>query len=294
LGRVPEIDPGDGRPRIWYETRGDASDDPVVLLHGFTGTHRTWDRLSERLAQGRFLVLPDLPGHGRSGTSSSRLEMGVRPTSGAIAEVMRVAAGVGGKRKAALLGYSLGGRVALDLACKRQELLSCVILEGASPGIERDDEREERRAKDDALADEIERRGLGWFVDYWQDTALFATQKRLPPAAFQGVRLDRLSNSARGLAMSLRGAGAGEMAPLWRAIERLRIPVLLVVGKGDRRYADIGEVMRRRIPGSLLAEVEGAGHCPHLEKPEEFADLVERFLEDNSATIRAAEERAEA
>jgi 2-succinyl-6-hydroxy-2,4-cyclohexadiene-1-carboxylate synthase len=288
------LDPGGGRPRIWYETRGSSSDDPVFLLHGFTGTHRTWDRLGERLAGGRFLVLPDLPGHGRSGTSSSRLEMGVGPTSDAIAEVARVAAGVGGKRKAALLGYSLGGRVALDFACKRQDLLSCLILEGASPGIERDDEREERRAQDDELADEIERRGLEWFVDYWQETPLFATQRRLPPTALQGAKRDRLSNSARGLAMSLRGAGTGEMAPLWSAIEGLRIPVLLVVGKGDRRYTEIGEAMRRKIPGSLLAEVEGAGHCVHLEKPEEFADLVGRFLEDGPAMIREAGRRAEA
>jgi len=287
---VPELKSSGGSPDIWYETKGDSPDDPLVLLHGFTGTHRTWDRLSERLSKNRFLILPDLPGHGGSATAPSAAEMGVGPTSRAVAEVMRAAAGLGGKRKAALLGYSLGGRVALDLACESQELLSCLILEGASPGIERDDEREERRAKDYALADEIERRGVEWFVDNWEEAPLFATQKRLPRPVFQGIRRDRLSNSARGLAMSLRAAGTGEMTPLWKAMERLRVPVLLVVGERDRRYAEIGEAMRRRIPGSILSRVEGAGHCAHLEKPEEFADLVERFLDHRSATVRAADE----
>jgi 2-succinyl-6-hydroxy-2,4-cyclohexadiene-1-carboxylate synthase len=285
---VPELKASDGMPGLWFETRGDRSRDPLVLLHGFTGTHRTWDLLSERLAQRHFLILPDLPGHGRSGVSSSRAEMGIGPTSQAVAEVMRLTTGeAGGGRRAALLGYSLGGRVALDLACKHQELLSCLILEGASPGIASDDEREERRVRDDALADEIERRGIEWFVDYWQETPLFATQKDLPLSAFQAIRRERLSNSARGLAMSLRAAGAGQMVPLWDAMEGLRMPVLLVVGKRDGRYEETGGAMSRRIPESLMAEVEGAGHCVHVERPGEFADLVERFLADRSAMARA-------
>src|SRR5271156_1162560 len=200
---MPELKT-DGGASMSYETRGDASNDPLVLLHGFTGTHHTWDQLGERLARARFLILPDLPGHGASGGSPSRAEMSVGATSEAVAEVIRRE---GGNRKAALLGYSLGGRIALDLACKHQELLSCLVLEGASPGIERAEEREERRRDDDALADEIERRGVEWFVDYWQETPLFATQKDLPRAVFERIRRDRLSNSAQGLAMSLRSAG---------------------------------------------------------------------------------------
>jgi 2-succinyl-6-hydroxy-2,4-cyclohexadiene-1-carboxylate synthase len=290
---MPELKASDKSPSIWFETRGDRSNETLVLLHGFTGTHRTWDLLSERLAQRHFLILPDLPGHGRSGISPSRDRMGVGPTSDAIAEVIRLAMGEegGGNRKAALLGYSLGGRIALGIACKHQELLSCLILEGASPGIERDDEREERRAEDDALADEIERRGVEWFVDYWQETPLFATQKDLPRQIFEKIRRDRLSNSSRGLAMSLRAAGTGRMVPLWDRLEALRMPVLLVVGKKDRRYAETADSMRKRIPGSVVAEVEEAGHCVHVEEPEGFARLVERFLEGRPAMMRAAEKK---
>jgi 2-succinyl-6-hydroxy-2,4-cyclohexadiene-1-carboxylate synthase len=286
---MPELKSSDGRPSLWFETRGDRSRDPVVLLHGFTGTHRTWDELGERLAGKHFLILPDLPGHGRSGVSPSRAKMGIGPTSDAVAEVMGLATGTKGRRKAALLGYSLGARVALELACRHQGLLSCLILEGASPGIQGDVEREERRARDDSLADEIERRGVGWFVDHWQETPLFATQKQLPPPAFEAVRRDRLSNSAQGLAMSLRGAGTGGMVPLWDEIEELRIPVLLVVGKRDPKYAEIGETMHRMIPGSVVAEVGGAGHCVHVERPDEFGDIVGKFLADRSEMIRAAE-----
>ena len=65
--------------------------------------------------------------------------------------------------------------------------------------------------------------------------------------------------------------------------------MLLVVGKKDRKYAEIAEAMRERIPGSEVAEVDGAGHCVHLEKPKEFAALAERFLASRSAMMRAAE-----
>jgi 2-succinyl-6-hydroxy-2,4-cyclohexadiene-1-carboxylate synthase len=286
---MPELKGTAGRPSIWYETKGKRSNSPLVLLHGFTGTHRTWDGLSERLAEEHFLIIPDLPGHGKSGISKSREGMGVRATSEAVADLLMTEAG---GRKAVLVGYSLGGRVALDLACARQELLGRLVVEGASPGLESSDEREDRRARDDALADEIEARGVGWFVDHWQDIPLFATQKDLPREVFQGVRRDRLSNSAKGLAMSLRAAGTGRMTPLWGEIGGLGIPVLIVVGKRDEKYGESGEAMRARIPGSTLVAVEGAGHCVHVEKPEEFAELVERFLDDRHVVARAAKRRS--
>jgi 2-succinyl-6-hydroxy-2,4-cyclohexadiene-1-carboxylate synthase len=283
---VPELKKVGRCPTLWYETKGDRSKDPLVLLHGFTGTHSTWDQLGELLAERHYLILPDLPGHGKSGVSLSIPDMGVRATSEAVVELLRLESGNG---KAALLGYSLGGRVALDIACNHQDLLSSLILEGASPGIQADDVREGRRAKDGALADDIERRGVEWFVDYWQETPLFATQKDLPRDVFEGIRRDRLSNSAQGLAMSLRGAGTGAMIPLWDKLGGIGIPVLLVVGKKDRKYTEVGGAMQESIPGSAVAQVDGAGHCVHIEKPKEFAALAERFLADRSTIIPAAE-----
>jgi 2-succinyl-6-hydroxy-2,4-cyclohexadiene-1-carboxylate synthase len=285
---MPLLEALDGRPAVWFETRGDSSNSHIVLLHGFTGTHRTWDSLAERLSRSYFLILPDLPGHGRSGVSS-KAAMGVGPTSDAIAEVVKLAEGGAKRKKIVVVGYSLGGRIALDLACKREDLLGCLILEAASPGIERGHDREQRKAQDQALADDIERRGVGWFVDYWQETPIISTQKELAPEAFQGIRRDRLSNSASGLAASLRAAGTGEMQPLWKSLQGLKLPVLLVAGKRDRKYVEIAETMRARIPGSALEEVEGAGHCVHLERPAEFAKIVERFLATRSEMLPAAE-----
>jgi 2-succinyl-6-hydroxy-2,4-cyclohexadiene-1-carboxylate synthase len=284
---LPLLKASEGKPSVWFATRGNRSNPPLVMLHGFTGTHRTWDAVAPTLSKSHFLILPDLPGHGKSGTGP-RDTMGVGPTSDAIAQVIELAEGGASRRKVALVGYSLGGRIALDLAFKQQELLSCLILEGASPGIELEEERAERRARDRALSDEIERRGIEWFVNYWEETPLFSSQRDLRPQVIQEIRRDRLSNSARGLAMSLRAAGAGETTSLWKQLETLGMPVLFVVGKKDAKYARIAEAMRKRVRGSSLVKVEGAGHCVHIERPDSFADAAERFLKVWPQVLRAA------
>ncbi|HUH99545.1 MAG TPA: 2-succinyl-6-hydroxy-2,4-cyclohexadiene-1-carboxylate synthase [Nitrososphaerales archaeon] len=271
-------------PEVWFETQGDQVRDPVVLLHGFTGTHRTWMKLRASLSPRHSVIVADLPGHGNTPAPQHPSEMGVSPTADSIARIIRTQTG----KQVALLGYSLGGRVALDLACRHQELLNCLILEGASPGLERDEERQTRRAEDEALADEIEEKGLRWFVDYWEATDIMATQKELSRQAFEEVRRERLSNTAKGLSMSLRAAGPGAMTSLWSAIEGIRIPVLLVVGKRDAKFSQIARAMQKKIQGSVVAEVEEAGHCVHVEKPDRFVEVVENFLADRPRSTGAA------
>jgi 2-succinyl-6-hydroxy-2,4-cyclohexadiene-1-carboxylate synthase len=66
------------------------------------------------------------------------------------------------------------------------------------------------------------------------------------------------------------------------------MPVLLVAGKSDAKYSEIADTMGKKIRGSAVAKVEGSGHCVHVERPEEFADLVERFLAGRPEMLRAA------
>lgn len=271
-------------PRLWHAASGASGRDVVLLLHGFTVTHHTWDPVSPLLAEDHRLILPDLPGHGRS---SLWKDTSVEASSDALADLIRATT----PEKVSVVGYSLGGRIALDLTCRHPELVAALVLEGASPGIEDPAERTKRREEDDSLADEIERRGVEWFVDYWEAKPLFATQRALPPAAVDAIRKDRLSNSARGLAASLRGAGTGAMAPLWRRMEAIGVPVLLVVGEEDRKFVETATAMKKRIPGSSMVEVRGAGHSVHVEKPAEFAAVVERFLEGGSARPRVKTKR---
>ena len=233
----------------------------VVLVHGFTQTLRSWDRVAALLAGAFELVRVDLPGHG----GSAEVELTFEETAASIGET-------GGR--ATYVGYSMGGRLCLRLAVDRPELVRSLVLVGASPGLADDSERAARRAADEALAAEIERTGTAAFLEKWLVQALFAT---LDP---QPEDLDaRLANTSAGLATALRRLGTGGQEPLWGRLGALEMPVLAVAGEHDVRYTDIAGQMVAAIGGNARAAiVPGAGHAAHLERPEDFSRLLTGFL----------------
>jgi 2-succinyl-6-hydroxy-2,4-cyclohexadiene-1-carboxylate synthase len=270
------------------EVSGDTDAPALLLLHGFTGDVSTWeDRGHPRTpAKGPIrsvlgdawtdyrIVRVDLIGHGRSDapTDAARYSMGH-----AVSDLVAVLAHLGIARTA-MLGYSLGGRVALHLALAAPQRLWALVCESASPGIEDIDERAARVAADAALADSIERDGIEAFVDRWQAQALFASQSRLPAAVLEAQRRVRLSQSPRGLANSLRGMGAGAQEYLLPRLASLDVPSLFIAGALDERYAAMAPRLTATVPGAEQRIVPDAGHAVHLEQPAAFAAIVGDFL----------------
>lgn len=235
----------------------------LVLVHGFTQNARCWGRLLPRLAANRQVVAVDAPGHG----GSAGLALGLWEGAAAL--------GATGGR-AVYAGYSMGGRLCLHLALARPELVRALVLIGASPGIEDPGARTRRRAADIALAEHLEAVGLERFVDEWLSQPLFAS---LPPG--DAAREERLTNTAGGLASSLRLAGAGVQEPLWGRLGELGMPVLVVAGARDATYADIARRTATAVgPNATLALIPGAGHAVPLEQPEVLADRLLAWLAD--------------
>jgi 2-succinyl-6-hydroxy-2,4-cyclohexadiene-1-carboxylate synthase len=181
-------------------------------------------------------------------------------------------------RRAAVLGYSMGGRAALALAIAAPERVGALILESTSPGLRDPEVRLARASQDALLAEAIERDGIQAFVDEWERLPLFESQAALPAPARAALRAQRLRNSPVGLANSLRGFGQGVMMPLHDFLPQIHVPTLIVTGAADARYCQLGREMAERIPGSLLEIVAGAGHTVHLEQPARFQRLVLDFL----------------
>jgi 2-succinyl-6-hydroxy-2,4-cyclohexadiene-1-carboxylate synthase len=178
----------------------------------------------------------------------------------------------------ALLGYSMGGRLALHLALGAPQRISSLLLESASPGIEDAEQRAARVESDSALADDLERDGIEAFADRWQATPLFASQSRLPAAVLAAQRVRRIAQSPLGQAQSLRGMGAGRQAYLQTRLPELTMPVLLLAGALDERYATLARDMSTRIADNRVEIIADASHAAHLEQPEAFAASVGRFL----------------
>jgi len=234
----------------------------IVLVHGFTQTRASWADVAVALHRhGHEVITVDAPGHGASGAVEVDLRAG--------ADLLGRTGGT-----ATYVGYSMGGRLALHLAVSRPDRVERLVLVSSTAGIDDTTERAARRAADERLATQIERDGVATFLADWLALPLFAN---LPPDA---ARLDdRLGNTAAGLASSLRLAGTGAQVSLWQSLQSLAMPVLLVVGQLDEKYAAIAERMAALIPDATIAVIAGAGHVAHLERPAEFLEVLQRWLD---------------
>ena len=247
---------------------------PLVLLHGFTGSAGTWSGLTAALAADYTVIAPDLIGHGRSDAPEDveRYRM-ARAAADLVALVRQL-----GHERAAWLGYSLGGRTALQLVVDHPEAVETLILEGASPGIADDEERAARVRSDEAMAERIERDGVEAFVDTWEQVPLFASQLALPAETRAAIRATRAANTATGLANSLRGMGAGAQEPVLDRLAAIACPTLLIAGELDTKYVEIAGDMACTMPDATMHAIEGAGHAAHLERPEAFQRPLLEFL----------------
>lgn len=270
-----DVDVGDG-VRLHATRLGTGP--PLALLHGFTGSGESWAPVRDVLSARCTTIAVDLTGHGRSASPCDPARYAL---SRFVDDLARVLDAVGVERTA-LLGYSLGGRAALRFAVERPDRVTALVLESASPGIGSPGERVARLISDVALAEELERDGVAAFVDRWERLPLWASQSALPPAARSRLRAERLVNDARGLANSLRGAGAGVELPLSARLPTLTMPTLLIAGALDEKYAELARRMASAIPRARVEIVPDAGHAVHLERPDALTAIVLRFL----ATVR--------
>jgi 2-succinyl-6-hydroxy-2,4-cyclohexadiene-1-carboxylate synthase len=190
-------------------------------------------------------------------------------------------AGLGAERFP-VLGYSMGGRLALALAVGFPGSVDALILESASPGLAGEGERAERRQSDEVLADSILARGMDWFVDHWTSLPLFETRHALPASVAARVRRGIRSNDPNGLAFALRRLGTGAQPSYWGRLSDLGRPTLLLSGAADRKFARINREMATEIPESRLVVVPGIGHTVHLEAPDLWTDLVSLYLQRHS------------
>jgi 2-succinyl-6-hydroxy-2,4-cyclohexadiene-1-carboxylate synthase len=233
----------------------------TVLLHGFGGTSRSWEGVIAHLPAERYRPLAlDLPGHGDQADARGPITF-----EGCVESVLARA-----PRRFVLAGYSMGGRIALQLALTAPERIERLVLISATAGIEDARERAERSRRDRALADEIERGSIEDFVKCWRAQSMFAED---PPEVDRLAREDQLRNEVAGVAAALRGVGTGEMQPVWDRLPALELPVTVLAGRRDRKFVRVSERMVSLLPDALL-QVVGGGHCLLLENPRLVAQAI--------------------
>lgn len=260
---------------------GPAAGVPVMVLHGFTGSAQAMAPLAEPLAArlAARIICPDLVGHGRSEAPDDLDLYRVESMAGQIvglADALNV-------ETFHLVGYSMGGRVALTLGCTTSPRLRSLTLIGASAGIAEPEQRRRRARIDEARAERI-LVDFEAFVDEWMADPLFAGQAALGEAHLRAARAQRLASDPQGLARSLLAGGTGAMEPLHERLADCDTPTLLVVGTHDSKFCALAEQLAAGLPRAALAHIDGAGHAAHVEQAAATAAAIAVFIAATEAS----------
>jgi 2-succinyl-6-hydroxy-2,4-cyclohexadiene-1-carboxylate synthase len=246
---------------------------PILFIHGFTGSTETWTNFRSILDSRFNVIAVDLPGHGKSSSPDNPARYSLHRFADDLAVVLD---GIGVERSI-VFGYSMGGRAALRFAISHPERISGLILESTSSGIHDDEARRQRLEADQTLAQLIERDGVEAFVARWEALPMWTSQSALPDSGRAQLRAQRLANNPRGLANSLRGAGAGVDAPSAEELSGIDAPTLILAGELDPQYTEHGRRLAAAISHAQLRVIPAAGHAIHLEQPDAVIREVSSF-----------------
>jgi 2-succinyl-6-hydroxy-2,4-cyclohexadiene-1-carboxylate synthase len=259
-------------------TAGDGP--PLLLLHGFTGTARSWSAVTEAWSADRRVIAPDLLGHGGSDAPVEPALYALDRQATALVDLLTLLEAA----PATVVGYSMGARLALVLALEHPGTVERLVVESPSAGIDDPAARAARRDADEHLALDIERDGVAAFIDRWEALPLFSSHASLPPEVWAAVREERLRHTTTGLAASLRGAGQGAMEPFSDRLAELTMPTLVIGGALDSTGLERARRVAAGIAGARLEVVADAGHTPHLESPGTFIRIANDFLSAKPVT----------
>lgn len=269
---------------------GNPGEIPIVAIHGFMQTGATWEAVAPRLALDHCLYAIDLVGHGSTTVSADPQAYSIPAQADAIAALIRglvlpqaaeAAQGRMPAKRVHVMGYSLGGRIALDVALRHGEVVNSLILESAGIGPADEAERTEyaRRAEDWAWR--LREESMEDFVSYWEELPLFATQLRLDDDVRAGIRAERLANDTEAMALTVENAGTHTMRLADETLDALGLcwtPVFYVAGTRDEKYLELAE---RFVKEGMDAKAVMGGHNLHVEVPQLFVEALGPHFRNN-------------
>ncbi len=261
---------GVGRDRATADNR------PVILfLHGFLGDRTDFDTVIPHLQDTFCCLSLDLPGHGEtvvhSATQDSVDTYAMPQIAAAIAQWLTDL----NIPQSYLVGYSMGGRLALYLALHYPQIFPKVVIESASPGLMTAMERQQRMVQDALLAEKLQQ-DFPRFLDDWYALPLWRSLRCHPD--FADLRQRRSRHHPARLAQMLQGMGTGQQPSLWEKLPAHRQPLLLVAGAADDKFMAINQRMAALCPMAQCLSVPNAGHNVHWEQPQFFGQALWEFF----------------
>lgn len=240
----------------------------LVLLHGFLGSTEEWQPLMNSLADDYRCVAIDLPGHGQS----AHIEVSPRPSEdgfGYCCRLIKKSLNQLNIQQYQILGYSLGGRIAMHLALNDSSSITRLYLESANPGLPLS-QRAQRIANDQKWLKILTTQSMVAFLNLWYQQPVFAN---LNEEARNKMIAERAKNRAINVAKIYQNTGLGLQQDLRPALAKLEMPVHFFSGQQDVKFFDIGvELSNKRIANSH--HHFDCGHNIHKAQFQPFIDTI--------------------
>ncbi|MGA1825440.1 MAG: 2-succinyl-6-hydroxy-2,4-cyclohexadiene-1-carboxylate synthase [bacterium] len=261
-----------GDYQFYYSLKGQKEHATILLLHGFMGSSQDWDDVTAGLCDQFCCLSVDLPGHGKTKIVGNEDNYTMENTARALItllERLKI-------KKCSLVGYSMGGRLALYCALYFPAYFTKLLIESASPGLKTKKEQHERRTRDNDLAFQLETEDFPAFLKKWYNQSLFKTL--IHHKDFDTLMQRRLNNNPQELAKSLKHMGTGAQPPLWKRWARNTRTTLLIVGENDHKFRRIAEDMAGTCKMAQIKVIRNSGHNTHFEKKDTFIEATQCFL----------------
>jgi 2-succinyl-6-hydroxy-2,4-cyclohexadiene-1-carboxylate synthase len=177
-----------------------------------------------------------------------------------------------GRNKPYLLGYSLGGRLALHACIHRPDLWQGVVVVGADPGLGSSEEKKHQFTRDCNWADRLKKEPLEELVREWDEQPVFCGIENSAPRNLDELDPTQLSQQFEVFSKGLQENLVPKLAELRRP------PILFLSGEKDSKYQKIGEGLAKSCPLVSFGVIQDAGHRVPWENPNEFVQALGKFI----------------
>ena len=244
------------------ETFGQDHLPPLVFLHGFLGKPEDWYYFAQALSSNFFCLIPNLLD--RDAKTLSSLSQKLQNSLESLAKPYKI------------VGYSMGGRLALRYSLDFPDSIEGLIIASASPGIENHQERKIRLAQDEQLAQILQSKGIKYFLDYWYGNTLFDSLRE--HEIFANLLERRAQIDPHLAAAILSNLSPAREPSMWQQLPHLNCPTLLVAGSLDPKYIEVLQRANNLLPRAKFKILPDVGHALHIENPKLFLETIEDFL----------------
>ena len=248
---------------------GDPRRPAILMLHGLFGDNTDWDFLIDFLKNNFYIIAVDLPGHG---SSSIQTHTTFKEAIDNLHQELNLS-----KHQPSIIGYSMGGRIAMGLKCQYPGSYHHLIIESAHFGLVSEQEKLNRLENDLKLLNNYTE--LNTFFKYWYGQKIFGELSK--HQKYPQVLIKRLNNNIENLKIAINNFSLGKQNFFAEQLNMFNQDICYIVGGNDQKYAAYGNGLANKFNHLQLKIISDASHMAHFEGPSIFAEIVNQFLSKN-------------